>query len=70
MEAVAARGVKGKRFFSFGSYTWAPASTKLLDEIAVNCGQPLLDDKPGIAFPQAFSPEKCNMAAIAARIAE
>lgn len=70
MEAVAARGVKGKRFFSFGSYTWAPASTKLLDEMAVNCGQTLLDDKPGIAFPQAFSPEKCNMAAIAARIAE
>ena len=70
MEAIAARGVKGKRFFSFGSYTWSPSSTKLLDEKALQSGQTLLADKPGIAFPQAFSSEKCDMAAIAALIAE
>ena len=70
MEAIAARGVKGKRFFSFGSYTWSPSSTKLLDEQALQSGQTLLADKPGIAFPQAFSSEKCDMAAIAALIAE
>lgn len=63
MEAIAARGVKGKRFFSFGSYTWAAASTKLMDEMALKSGETLLCQ--GKAFAQAFSAEKCDMGAVA-----
>ncbi|MGM9735703.1 MAG: FprA family A-type flavoprotein [Candidatus Cryptobacteroides sp.] len=63
MEAIASRCVKARRFFAFGSYTWAPASVKLLEEKALACGLSLL--REGIAFPQAFNREKCDMAAVA-----
>ena len=69
MDAIAARCVKGKKFVAFGSYTWAAASVKLLDEMAVQSGQILLNDGCSIAFPQAYSSEKCDMASIAALIA-
>ena len=34
MKAVSARGVKNRKFFAFGSYTWAAASVRLLLEQA------------------------------------
>lgn len=34
MKAVSARGVKNRKFFTFGSYTWAAASVRLLLEQA------------------------------------
>ena len=68
MDAAAARLVKGRKFFAFGSYTWAAASIKLLNEKAAACGFTLLGE--GIAFPQAYSPEKCDMAMVAGLIAE
>ena len=66
MDAAAARLVKGRKFFAFGSYTWAAASIKLLNEKAVESGFTLLGE--GIAFPQAYSPEKCDMAMVAGLI--
>ncbi|MGM9786523.1 MAG: FprA family A-type flavoprotein [Candidatus Cryptobacteroides sp.] len=67
MEAIASRGVKARRFFAFGSYTWAAASVKQLQEKALASGLSLLQE--GIAFPQAFSSAKCDMAAVADAIA-
>lgn len=66
MRAVCARQVKDRRFFAFGSFTWASASVRILNEMATAQGFELLT--PGTTFPQAYSQEKCNMAAIAEMI--
>lgn len=66
MRAVGARQVKGRRFFSFGSFTWAAASVRILDEMAASYGFELI--APGKTFPQAYSKEKCDMAALAKTI--
>ncbi len=63
MKAVASRGVKNRRFFAFGSYTWAGMSVRQLNELAGSMGFGLIAD--GINFPQAYSEEKCDMKAIA-----
>ncbi len=66
MYGISARLVKNRRFFAFGSFTWAGASVKLLNEMAGRCGFDLISE--GISFPQAYSREKCDMAAVADRI--
>lgn len=38
MKVVSARGVKNRKFFAFGSYTWAAASVRLLLEQATALG--------------------------------
>ena len=68
MRAVTSRMVKDRGFFAFGSYTWAPASVRILNDIATTHGFRLRHD--GLSFPQAFSPDKCNMAEIARLLAE
>ncbi len=63
MKAVSSRMVKNRRFFAFGSYTWAGTSVRQLNETAAGLGFGLIAD--GISFPQAYSAEKCDMAAVA-----
>ena len=63
MKALKARQVKGRRFYAFGSYSWAGASVKQLNELAAEMGFEVLGD--GLSFPQAYSREKCDMAAVA-----
>ncbi len=63
MKAVSSRTVKNRRFFAFGSYTWAGTSVRQLNEIASSLGfEPIAD---GISFAQGYSADKCDMAAIA-----
>ena len=63
MRALAARGIRGRRFFAFGSYTWAPASVRLLNKMAEEMDFTLLGE--GIAFSHAYSAEKCDMSSVA-----
>lgn len=63
MHAVCSRMVKKRRFFAFGSYSWAAASVRLLNGMAVKAGFSLIND--GISFPHSYSPEKCDMRRIA-----
>lgn len=63
MKALAARNVTNRRFFAFGSYTWAQASVRLLNAAAQDLGFTLLGD--GMPFLQAYTQEKCDMAALA-----
>ena len=63
MNALQARLIKGRRFYAFGSYTWAPASVRLLNERAAALGFEVLGD--GLPFPQAYTNEKCDMSALA-----
>ena len=63
MRAVQLRLVKNKKFFAFGSYTWASASIRILTEMAEGLGYEIV--APGKTFPQAYTGEKCDMAAIA-----
>ena len=63
MKAMQSRLVKGRRFYAFGSYTWSPSSVSQLNQIAESMGYKILGD--GLAFPQAYSPEKFDAAAIA-----
>ncbi len=63
MRAVCSRMVKNRRFFAFGSYTWAGTSVRQLNELAAAQGFELISE--GNSFAQAYSAEKCDMAAIA-----
>ena len=63
MKALAARNITNRRFFAFGSYTWAQASVRLLNAAAQDLGFTLLGD--GMPFPQAYTQGKCDMAALA-----
>lgn len=67
MYGLCSRLMKNRKFFAFGSYTWAAASVKLLNEMACKMNFEVLSD--GIAFPQAYSKDKCDMAAVAELIA-
>jgi flavorubredoxin len=67
MKALQSRLVKGRRFFAFGSYTWSAASVRQLNELAAGMGFDVLAD--GLAFPQSYSAEKCDMAAVARLLA-
>ena len=63
MKALQARLIKGKRFYAFGSYTWAGSSVNQLNALAESMGFEVLGN--GLSFPQAYSREKCDMAAVA-----
>ena len=63
MKALSARLVKNRRFYAFGSYTWSGASVRQLNEFASAMNFEILGD--GLSFPQAYTREKCDMAAIA-----
>ena len=63
MKALQARLIKGRRFYAFGSYTWAGASVRKLNEMAAEMGFELLGE--GLSFPQAYSREKVDMASVA-----
>ena len=63
MKALQARLIKGRRFYALGSYTWAGSSVNLLNSFAESLGFDML--APGLSFPQAYSPEKCNVQEIA-----
>lgn len=67
MKALQARLIKGRRFYAFGSYTWAGASVRLLNEIAAALNFELLGE--GLSFPQAYTREKVDMKAVAQLLA-
>ena len=62
MEAICDRLVKNRRFFAFGSFTWAAASVRLLNEMATAAGIEILGE--GITFKQGFSPAKFDSESI------
>ena len=64
MKALQARLIKGRRFYAFGSYTWAGASVRQLNEYAKSMDFELLGD--GLSFPQAYRKDKVDMEAVAA----
>ncbi len=68
MKAVASRMMKNRRFFAFGSYTWAGMSVKQLNELATAQGFEVIAE--GNSFAQAYSAEKCDMKTIAEIIKE
>lgn len=63
MRALKSRLIKGRRFYAFGSYTWAGVSVKQLNDIASEMGFELLGQ--GTSFAQAYSREKFDASAIA-----
>ena len=63
MKALQSRLIKNRCFYAFGSYTWAGASVRLLNEIAAAQNFEILGD--GLSFPQAYTREKVDMAAVA-----
>ena len=63
MKALQARLIKGRRFYAFGSYTWAGASVRQLNEYAKSMDFELLGD--GLSFPQAYRKDKVDMKAVA-----
>lgn len=67
MKALQARLIKNRRFYAFGSYTWAGASVRLLNEYATSLNFELLGD--GLSFPQAYTREKVDMATVATMLA-
>lgn len=67
MKALQARLIKGRRFYAFGSYTWAGASVRLLNEMAAALNFELLGE--GLSFPQAYTREKVDMKAVARLLA-
>ena len=64
MKALQSRLIKGRRFYALGSYTWAGSSVNLLNQMAETMNFEVL--APGTSFAQAYSPEKCDVAEIAA----
>ena len=66
MKALQARLIKGRRFYAFGSYTWSASAVNQLNAMAQAMDFEILGD--GMSFAQAFSKEKCDMAALAARL--
>ncbi|MBQ6254309.1 MAG: FprA family A-type flavoprotein [Bacteroidales bacterium] len=66
MQGVCDRMVKGRRFMAFGSFTWAAASVKLLNEMASAAGFEILGE--GTTFKQGFTPDKFDAEALAALV--
>ena len=60
MKAVSARGVKNRKFFAFGSYTWAAASVRLLLEQATVLGFELLSLPEQSASGQQSKATPCS----------
>lgn len=63
MHGIKLRMLKNRRFVAFGSYSWAPASVKILNGMADELGFTRHPD--GISFPHAYSAEKCDMGLLA-----
>ena len=63
MRALKSRLVKDRRFYAFGSYTWAGSSVNQLNTLAHEMGFTLLGS--GTSFAQAYTKEKFNASAIA-----
>jgi flavorubredoxin len=63
MKAFQARLIKNRRFYAFGSYTWAGSAVRQLNTLAETMGFEILGD--GMSFPQAYSKEKFDVTAIA-----
>ena len=63
MKALQSRMVRGRRFYAFGSYSWAGASVRLLNGMAAAQNFEILGD--GLYFPHAYAREKVDMAAVA-----
>ncbi len=63
MSALKGRMIKSRRFFAFGSYTWAGTAVGRLNALAKEMEFEILGE--GLSFPQAYTREKCNMATIA-----
>ena len=67
MKALSARLVKGRRFYAFGSYTWAGTAVRQLNAQASEMGFEVIAD--GLSFPQSYSADKCDMSAVARLLA-
>ena len=63
MRALKSRLVKDRRFYAFGSYTWAGSSVNQLNALAQEMGFELLGS--GTSFAQAYTKDKFDVAAIA-----
>ena len=63
MKALKSRLIKGRRFYAFGSYTWAGSSVSQLNALAQEMGFELLGS--GTSFAQAYTKDKFNASAIA-----
>ena len=63
MKALKSRLIKDRRFYAFGSYTWAGSSVNQLNALAQEMGFKLLGS--GTSFAQAYTKEKFNVTAIA-----
>ena len=63
MQGLASRMVKNRRFAAFGSYTWAGASVRLLNEMADQLKWRRIHD--GISFAQGYTEDKFPAAALA-----
>lgn len=63
MKALSSRLIRNRRFYAFGSYTWSGASVRQLNELAASMKFEVLGE--GMSFPQAYTREKCDMAAVA-----
>ena len=68
MRALSSRMIKGRRFYAFGSYSWAGASVRALNELAKASEFDLLGD--GLSFAQSYTREKCDMEAVARLLAK
>ena len=63
MRSLQSRLIKNRRFYAFGSYTWAGSSVNLLNSMAEAMGFTVLGQ--GASFAQAYSKEKCDMSTVA-----
>ena len=63
MKALSARLLKGRKFFAFGSYTWAGTAVRQLNAQASEMGFEVIAD--GLSFPQSYSADKCDISAVA-----
>lgn len=63
MRSLQSRLIKNRRFYAFGSYTWAGSAVNQLNAMAESMGFTLLGQ--GSSFAQAYSKEKCDMSTVA-----
>lgn len=63
MRSLQSRLIKNRRFYAFGSYTWAGSAVNQLNAMAESMGFTVLGQ--GSSFAQAYSKEKCDMSTVA-----
>ena len=68
MRALQSRLIKNRRFYAFGSYTWAGSAVNQLNAMAESMGFDVIGE--GFSFAQAYSKEKCDMAQVAKLLTE